>query len=197
MVQCALCSERNGERACPALGKRICSQCCGTQRRKTIRCVPSCTYLMTAERHIRERRAQELAAALGALQQELAAGGDTETWPYVEVLAEVLAALLARHEAEDVEVSAALADVDQALSPIALVGASPTLLGRALIETIGAALQSGRLSAPKVRDAAQRLHTWLEGYRTPDAPRRFVDGVLGLFPPRPERQGEDGLIVRP
>jgi len=198
MVRCVLCSDRAGDRACPALGQRICSQCCGTHRRKRVRCIPSCTYLVTAERHIRERRANELVAAWAALQRELAARGDTETWPYVEVLAELLAAMLGRHEAEDAEVAVALADLDQALSPISLVGSSPTVLGRALIETIGAALQSGRLSAPKVRRAAQELHTWLEAYRTTDAPRRFVDGLLGLFPPRPGGgQGGSGLIVRP
>jgi len=36
---------------CPALGKTICSVCCGTKRLVEIQCPPDCVYLATAREH--------------------------------------------------------------------------------------------------------------------------------------------------
>jgi len=43
--KCASCGKGKGMRPCPALGKRICSPCCGTKRLRTISCPASCDLL--------------------------------------------------------------------------------------------------------------------------------------------------------
>lgn len=48
---CPLCGTRRARRSCPALGKQICSVCCGTKRLVQIHCPSDCTYLATARDH--------------------------------------------------------------------------------------------------------------------------------------------------
>lgn len=45
MAKCVKCEERKGKRACPALGKDICPQCCADGRLETIPCPQTCPYL--------------------------------------------------------------------------------------------------------------------------------------------------------
>lgn len=45
MAKCVKCGKRKGKRHCPALGKSICSLCCGQLREKEIHCPPSCSFL--------------------------------------------------------------------------------------------------------------------------------------------------------
>ncbi len=198
MAVCALCEQRTGDRACPALGRRICSTCCGTHRRKTVRCIPSCTFLVAAERHLRERRARELVQAWAEWQGHLSAEGQEDLWRYVELLAQLLADMLHTTDADDEHVESAVAFLAQTLSPITIVGAAPPMLGRMLTETLLPLVQEGRLSAPTLRDAAQALSGWLGAYRTTEDTHRFVHGLLGLIPPQDRPEGhQGGLIVRP
>lgn len=60
-MTCPLCGLRKARRHCPALGKAICSGCCGTKRLLEIRCPPTCVYLALAKEHpsasaLRQRR---------------------------------------------------------------------------------------------------------------------------------------------
>ncbi len=199
MAVCVLCDQRTGDRACPALGRRICSACCGAHRRKTVRCIPSCTFLVAAERHLRERRARELVQAWTEWQGRLSADGQEDLWPYVEALAQLLADMLHRNDADDEHVESAVAFLAQTLSPITIVGAAPPMLGRMLAETLLPLVQEGRLSAPRLRDAAQALSDWLGAYRSTADTHRFVHGLLGLIPPQQEKPPgqQGGLIVRP
>lgn len=48
---CPLCGERKARRACPALGRQICSVCCGTKRVREIACPADCVYLSSAREH--------------------------------------------------------------------------------------------------------------------------------------------------
>jgi hypothetical protein len=48
---CPLCQKRKARRTCPALGRQICSVCCGTKRRTEIQCPADCTYLVAAREH--------------------------------------------------------------------------------------------------------------------------------------------------
>jgi hypothetical protein len=50
-VICPLCQRRKARRACPALGKTICTVCCGTKRQVEIQCPKDCIYLTTAREH--------------------------------------------------------------------------------------------------------------------------------------------------
>ena len=67
---CAVCGSRRGQRECPVLSGRICSQCCGRGRRRTIDCPDSCGFYMAGVRQAVAR----LAAAGGNydLDQEMA-----------------------------------------------------------------------------------------------------------------------------
>jgi hypothetical protein len=60
-VTCPLCRLRKARRQCPALGKAICSACCGAKRLTEIRCPSTCVYLAIAREHpsastLRQRR---------------------------------------------------------------------------------------------------------------------------------------------
>lgn len=194
--RCALCGARIGDRACPALDRRICSTCCGTHRGRGVRCPASCRHGIQAEGRLRERRARELERAWALWYGELAAAGREGVWPHVELVGEALAALLHRGLVPDAEVEAALHHLDRSLSPVVLVAGSPTPLGRLLAEEGFLVLvREGRLDREEVRRAVQELLKWLEGYRSAGDPFRFGRGLLGLFPPPPP--AKPGLIVRP
>lgn len=48
---CHLCETRPPRRACPALGRTICAQCCGQEREVSIDCPLECSYLRDAREH--------------------------------------------------------------------------------------------------------------------------------------------------
>ncbi|HEY7789678.1 MAG TPA: hypothetical protein VIC33_04135 [Vicinamibacterales bacterium] len=48
---CPLCGTRKARRGCPALGRSICSVCCGTKRLVEIRCPADCGYLASSREH--------------------------------------------------------------------------------------------------------------------------------------------------
>ena len=50
-MACPLCDKRKGRRACPALGRDICTVCCGTKRLTEIVCPPDCGFLAAAQAH--------------------------------------------------------------------------------------------------------------------------------------------------
>lgn len=73
---CPSCGHRKGRRACPALGRAICTVCCGSKRRVEIQCPPDCAYLAVAELHPpavvqrrRERQGRFLASLVDGLTQ--------------------------------------------------------------------------------------------------------------------------------
>jgi hypothetical protein len=63
-MSCPLCDQRKARRECPALGRRICSVCCGTKRLVEIDCTPDCPHLVSAREHpaaaVRRRHAQDV-----------------------------------------------------------------------------------------------------------------------------------------
>jgi len=56
MAKCSLCNTRKGKRNCPGLIGVICSQCCGAEREKTIKCPEDCFYLGRAKQYFTERQ---------------------------------------------------------------------------------------------------------------------------------------------
>lgn len=50
-ARCHLCEKRPPRRACPALGRDICAVCCGEQREETIACPLDCPHLRESRRH--------------------------------------------------------------------------------------------------------------------------------------------------
>jgi hypothetical protein len=50
-VKCPLCGKQKARRQCPALGRQICTVCCGTKRLTEIHCPADCVYLTSAREH--------------------------------------------------------------------------------------------------------------------------------------------------
>jgi hypothetical protein len=69
---CPLCGQRKTRRGCPALGKQICTVCCGTKRLTEIACPGDCPYLATAREHppaaVLRQRQHDAASLLGFLR---------------------------------------------------------------------------------------------------------------------------------
>lgn len=67
-MACPLCDQRKARRECPALGRSICSVCCGTKRLVEIDCPPDCAHLSSAREHpaaaVRRRHAQDVTALM-------------------------------------------------------------------------------------------------------------------------------------
>ena len=69
---CASCSQRKGRRECPALGRTICTVCCGTKRLVEIACPSDCAYLAAAREHpaavVRRQQERDVARLLPTIQ---------------------------------------------------------------------------------------------------------------------------------
>jgi hypothetical protein len=70
-ARCPLCGTRKARRACPALGRDICTVCCGTKRLVEIACPSDCGWLRASEQHppavAQRRQERDLAFIYGAL----------------------------------------------------------------------------------------------------------------------------------
>jgi hypothetical protein len=71
-MACPLCDQRKPRRECPALGRTICSVCCGTKRLVEIDCPADCAHLSTAREHpasvVRRRHERDVAQLLPTIQ---------------------------------------------------------------------------------------------------------------------------------
>lgn len=71
-IRCPLCNRQKARRKCPALGKSICSLCCGTKRLTEIQCPPTCTYLISAREHpaavVKRQQQNDVAILIPTLQ---------------------------------------------------------------------------------------------------------------------------------
>jgi hypothetical protein len=70
-VACPLCRQRKEKRSCPALGRSICSVCCGTKRLVEINCPPDCPHLVASRDHppavVRRQQEADVAALLPSM----------------------------------------------------------------------------------------------------------------------------------
>jgi len=69
---CASCGRGKARRHCPALGKEICTVCCGTKRRVDIQCTSDCGYLASAREHpaavVRRQQERDVARLLPSIR---------------------------------------------------------------------------------------------------------------------------------
>lgn len=69
---CPLCQRRKARRDCPALGRSICSVCCGTKRLVEINCPDTCVHLSTARANpaavVRRQQEADLTRLLPTIQ---------------------------------------------------------------------------------------------------------------------------------
>src|ERR1041384_7628844 len=92
---CPLCGVRKAKRACPAIGRQICTVCCGTKRQTEINCPADCVYLTTARSHppaVVQRQIEQDRALLVPLVAGLT---DRQSRAFL-----LFASVVARHRAE-------------------------------------------------------------------------------------------------
>lgn len=110
---CPVCAQRKARRACPALGKQICSVCCGTKRLVEINCPADCGYLTSSRVHppavVQRQQEMDRAMLLPLLQ------GMSERQARLFLL---LASLTARYEGEALQ-KLVDEDIEQAAAALA------------------------------------------------------------------------------
>lgn len=69
---CPSCGRGKARRDCPALGRAICTVCCGTKRRVEIQCPDGCAYLATSREHpaavVRRQQERDVARLLPTIR---------------------------------------------------------------------------------------------------------------------------------
>lgn len=180
MERCAICGRR-AERRCPASGVMLCSACCGSHRGGFIRCPPDCPYLVAAERHLRARRAEELAQAWEDWQGLLEEQEMEALLPYLELLRWMVAQHLHRRPAEDALVQSSLEYLARRLSPIEVLEPSPPELGELLVRGFLPLVEQGRVDPDRLREASEALAAFVELFSREDDPSRFVRALLGTY----------------
>jgi hypothetical protein len=72
-MPCPVCSQRKAKRACPALGRDICTVCCATKRLSEIACPPDCRHLVSALANpsaaVKRRQDADVAALLPSIRE--------------------------------------------------------------------------------------------------------------------------------
>ena len=71
-MACPRCGRGKARRDCPALGRAICTVCCGTKRRVEIQCPGDCAYLASSREHpaavVRRQQERDVARLLPTIR---------------------------------------------------------------------------------------------------------------------------------
>ena len=149
-MSCAICSDRKEKRFCLAVHGRICPQCCGEQRERTLDCPSECTYLQQARQHEKPRQLEDAPPEEVFPKVELSDEFLQAREPVISGILQTIGKLSRRDRSlNDREVIAAL--VNLAKSYQTLVGSGliyeqvpPSLAQQALIEAVRRLLQEFR-----------------------------------------------------
>jgi len=149
-LSCAICSDRKEKRFCLAVHGRICPQCCGEQRERTLDCPSECTYLQQARQHEKPRHLEDAPPEEVFPKVELSDEFLQAREPVISGILQTIGKLSRRDRSlNDREVIAAL--VNLAKSYQTLVGSGliyeqvpPSLAQQALIEAVRRLLQEFR-----------------------------------------------------
>ncbi|HZL70528.1 MAG TPA: hypothetical protein VFC29_24710 [Candidatus Limnocylindrales bacterium] len=149
-MSCAICSNRKEKRFCLAVHGRICPQCCGEQRERTLDCPSECPYLQQARQHEKPRQLEDAPPEEVFPKVELSDEFLQAREPVISGILQTIGKLSRRDRSlNDREVIAAL--VNLAKSYQTLVGSGliyeqvpPSLAQQALIEAVRRLLQEFR-----------------------------------------------------
>jgi hypothetical protein len=149
-LSCAICSNRKEKRFCLAVHGRICPQCCGEQRERTLDCPSECPYLQQARQHEKPRQLEDAPPEEVFPKVELSDEFLQAREPVISGILQTIGRLSRRDRSlNDREVIAAL--VNLAKSYRTLVGSGliyeqvpPSLAQQALIEAVRQLLQEFR-----------------------------------------------------
>ncbi len=185
---CPLCQRRKARRECPALGRSICSVCCGTKRLVEINCPDSCPHLSIARANppavVRRQNEADLALLLPTMQSL------TERQHQLFFLFQ---SVITRHRPDgfarlaDTDVADAAASVAATLETAArgVIYDHPTqsVVAQKLADALTDLLASVRKDGATVydREAAITLRAIEQGARTVRGPGDQPDGYLSLM----------------
>jgi hypothetical protein len=172
-MSCPECGQRKARRDCPALGRMICSVCCGTKRLVEINCPESCPHLVSA-------RANPAAAVRRQHEADLAI-----VWPAVQHLTErqqqlfyLFHSVIAQHRPEgfarlvDADVAdaaaAAAATLETAAKGVIYEHAAQSVVAQRLVGELMTLLKQAREQGAVVydREAAISLRAIEAGARS-------------------------------
>jgi hypothetical protein len=185
---CPLCQRRKARRECPALGRSICSVCCGTKRLVEINCPDTCVHLSTA-------RANPPAAVRRQQEADL-----TLLMPTIETLTErqhqlffLFQSVITRHrpegfarlvDADVVEATGAVAaTLETAAKGVIYEHQAQSVVAQKLAGELSAIVEEIRKEGTVVydREAALTLRAIEQGARTIGAPTSAPDTYLSLI----------------
>jgi hypothetical protein len=213
-MACPLCRERKEKRSCPALGRSICSVCCGTKRLVEINCPPDCPHLAASREHpaavVRRQQEADVAALLPSM------GGLTERqhqlfFLFQSVIAKFRPDGLARLTDEDVAeaTAACAATIETAAKGVLYEHAPASLPAQKLAGELRALLAQVREHGATVydREAAIALHAIERGARQLTRPdddtaylalmERLLQVNKAAEPAEPTPGGRQGSIIIP
>lgn len=183
-MACPLCQKRKEKRSCPALGRSICSVCCGTKRLVEINCPAECPHLAASREHpaavVRRQQEVDVAALLPSMS------GLTERqhqlfFLFQSVIAKSKPDGLARLTDEDVAeaASACAATIETAAKGVLYEHSPATLPAQKLAGEFRTLLAQVREHGATVydREAAIALRAIERGARSltkPDAPTTYL-----------------------
>src|SRR3954471_19987464 len=185
---CPLCQRRKARRDCPALGRAICSVCCGTKRLAEINCPDTCVHLSAARANppavVRRQNEADLTLLLPTIQKL------TERQHQLFFLFQ---SVIARHRPGgfarlvDRDVGGAVASVAATLETAAkgLIYEHPaqTAVASALAAELATLIQQIRAEGATVydREAAMALRAIEAGARTIGGDAGAADAYLNLL----------------
>lgn len=174
MAACGWCGGGKAKRQCPALGRAICSTCCGTRRLVEIACPPGCGWLTAARAHPHAAQ-QRQDARDSELMTRLV--DDLDDRAYAVLSACVAAAWQFRADAVPAPLDEDLEAAAEALAATAATASRGVLYEHQPVSVVAARL-SRAMSAPLTEAAAERLPGLDEA--TTAAMRRLA-GTVRLF----------------
>ena len=181
MSDCAYCHQDKGKRTCPALGGLISPSCCGQHRGLRIDCPSDCHYYQENEEIQRQRLSAHfheawLKAVTPYFQDRKRQLID---W-IVFVEASIYAHFQTQTRGSDEDLIEALEYLKSKLSPISIIEAAGSGLGKHLEDVSKELLESG--SAPIHEDAQDGVQTLIEivqSMRDDEHERHALHGLLG------------------
>lgn len=89
MAKCGICNKRKGKRFCSTINLHICSFCCGSKRKKEIKCFAQCEYLKKGSAYQMEREiANEINAHFNIASEDIFNSDDQRIFEFVGSLEE-------------------------------------------------------------------------------------------------------------
>ena len=183
-MACPSCETRKPKRLCPALGRTICTVCCGTKRLVEIPCPDDCPYLSVAREHpasaVKQQQERDVAVLLPSIN------GLTERqhqlfFLFHAVIARYVPEGLARLTDADVADAAAAmaATLETAAKGVIYEHQATTVPGRKLLADMNVMLTDLRARGVTVfdREAAMTLRAIERGARETGGPDKGPAGT--------------------